>query len=93
MESSRAYTPAGDPASEAGSGCWTNLISLSRAVQDQGHDQFALGLAITCDVTRVRLYVRNEFGGLSEECVSTDPACVGGRNVDEPTGGLAAEWA
>jgi len=73
--------------------CWTNLISSLRAVQDQRDDQFAFGLAITCNVAWVCLYVGNKFGGLSEECVSADTACIGGRKVDELTGGFAAEWA
>ena len=44
-------------------------------------------------MTRVCLYVGNEFGGSPEECVSADTACPGGGNVDELTGGFAAEWA
>lgn len=44
-------------------------------------------------MTRVCLHVGDEFGGSSEERVSADTACLGGRNVDELTGGFAAEWA
>ena len=44
-------------------------------------------------MARVCLYVRDEFGGLVDECVSADAACLGGGNVDELAGGLAAEWA
>ena len=71
----------------------TNLISISRAVQDQWDDKLALGLAITCNVARVYLYIRNNIGGFSEECVSTDTACSGRGNVDELTCGFSAEWA
>ena len=74
-------------------GRWTNLISISRAVQDQRDDQFAFGSAVACDMAWVRLDVGNKFGRLSEECVSTDTACFGGRNVDELTSWFAAEWA
>jgi len=44
-------------------------------------------------MTRVCLYVRNEYGGLPEECISTDAACFGGRDVDELTGGFPTERA
>jgi hypothetical protein len=68
-------------------------MSTPRAVQDQRNDQFAFGLAVTCDVTWVRLDIRNKIGGFPDECVSADTAWFGGRNIDELTGGLAAEWA
>jgi len=44
-------------------------------------------------MTRVRPYVGDEFGGSLEVCVGADTACVSGRDVDELTGGFAAEWA
>jgi len=44
-------------------------------------------------VTWACIHVGNKFGGLSEEYISADAACFGGRNVDELTGGFAAEWA
>ena len=44
-------------------------------------------------MTCVCRYIGNKFGRLSEECVSADTACFGGRNIDELTGGFAAEWA
>lgn len=71
---------------------WTNLISTSRAVQDQGYDQFAFGLAVTRDVASVCLYIRDENSGLLEECISADTACIGGRDVDELTCGFTTEW-
>ena len=43
-------------------------------------------------MARVHIHVGNKLGGLSEECVSADTACIGGGNVDELTGGFAAEW-
>ena len=43
-------------------------------------------------MTRVCPHVRDEFGGSLEECVGADTACLGGGDVDELTGGFAAEW-
>jgi len=68
------------------------LTSTSRAVQDQRNDEFALGLAITCDVTWVRTDVGHKSGGLSDECVGADTVCFGRGDVDGLTGGLSAEW-
>jgi len=62
-------------------------------VQDQRDNQFVFGLAVARDMTRVCPYVGDKFGGSLEVCVGADTACVGGRNVDELTGGFAAEWA
>lgn len=61
---------------------WTNLISTSRAFQDQGDNQLAFGLAITCDMALVGLHIRDKYGGFSEECVSADTACCGGGKLD-----------
>lgn len=40
----------------------------------------------------VRPNIRDEHGGFSEECVSTDTACFVRGNVDKLTGRFAAEW-
>lgn len=72
---------------------WTNLISICRTIQDQRDDQLAFGLTITSDVAFVGVNIGHKYGGYSEECVSADTACVGGRDVDQLTGRFAAEWA
>jgi hypothetical protein len=79
---------------EEGARCgWTNLISTAKVAKDQRDDQLALGAAVTCNVAWVGLYVRDERGGFSEECVSANAACLRGRKIDELTRRFAAEWS
>lgn len=55
------------------------------AIQDQRDDKLTLGFCITGDVPSVRLYIRDENGGLSEESVRADAAWIGRGDGDELT--------